>query len=173
MNTLSFKHMPRLLVAALLTLCITPAVCRASVEPELTMAVRQKNVMRVQLLLASGVNVNERDEGAEQTPLMRAVQVKDLSLVQILLAHGAAVNAQDDTGKTALMFAVEKDDAEIVRLLLRKGADDAVRDAGAVTAADIARKHGHALVLRMVTHSRTATAAKSGKQAGDRVIALQ
>src|ERR1051326_688607 len=91
----------RLLVIVLMLASIPASFCRASVEPELTMAVRNKDLKQVRLLLSEGANVNERDEGMEKTPLMRAVQVGDVAIVQILLAHGAAVNLQDDGGQTA------------------------------------------------------------------------
>jgi len=145
MNLNTLKHITCLVTIALVALCVPASLCQASVEPELTTAIRQKNVPRVQQLLASGANVNARDEGDEDTPLIWAVQVKDVALVQILLAHGAAINAQDDSGKTALMFAAERDNVEIIKLLLRKGADVSLRDAASATAADIAHAHGRTL----------------------------
>src|SRR5579871_491466 len=107
---------------------IPGSMCRASVEPELTMAIRHRNVQRVQILLSEGVDVNERDEGEEQTPLMRAVQVGDMTLVKMLIAHGADVRAQDDAGNTALMFAAQRGDYQIVQVLLENGADMSSRN---------------------------------------------
>src|SRR5690242_1307865 len=78
----------------------------ASVEPELTTAIRNKNIRQVQALLAQGANVDERDEGLEQTPLMWAAQGGEINVVQMLLARRADVNARDDEGNTALFFAV-------------------------------------------------------------------
>jgi ankyrin repeat protein len=167
------NHITRLCMIALVALCVPATVCQASVEPDLSAAVRQKNAAKVQELLANGADVNERDEGAEQTPLMRAVQVKDPALVQILLAHGAAVNAQDDFGKTALMFAAEKEDADIIKLLLRKGADASVRDARALTAADIARQSRRAPLRKLFAQPRTALSQKPGKHSEERVLALK
>jgi ankyrin repeat protein len=173
MKTNRLKYMTQLLTIALVALCVPASLCQASVEPELTMAIRQKNVAKVQQLLASGANIDERDESAEQTPLMRAVQVKDVGLVQILLAHGASVNVQDDFGKTALMFATENDDAEIIKALLRRGADASLRDARAVSAADIARGHGHARIFGLPAQSRMIANPKRGKPDGNRTLALK
>lgn len=163
------RHITRLLMIAL-TLGVPTASCHASVEPELTMAVRQKNVQKVQLLISNGANVNETDEGAEQTPLMRAVQVQDSALVQILLAHGAVVNAQDDFGKTALMFAAEKDNTEIVRMLLRKGADVEIPDAKSITAKDIARAHGRLNMLKVSARANQAASKSVARSSRDTVV---
>lgn len=171
-NTIPLTYITRLMIA-LVALCVPASLCHASVEPELTMAIRQKNAPKVQELLLSGVNINERDEGAEQTPLMWAVQSGDVALVQMLLAHGAAVNAQDDFGKTALMFATEKNDAGIVKLLLRSGANPSVRDANAVTVADIAHAHRCSAITRLLARSRIASAQKPTKPNSSRIVALQ
>lgn len=105
----------------------------ASVEPELTMAVRDKNIRQVQTLLARGANVNERDEGLEQTPLMRAAQVGERTIARLLLTYRADVNARDGAGNTALLFAVQRGDAGMVRLLLERGADVYDRDSEGFT----------------------------------------
>jgi ankyrin repeat protein len=175
-NILTLKHITRLMLIALVALCVPASLCQASVEPELTLAIRQKNVPKVQQLLDGGANVNERDEGDEQTPLMWAAQVKDTALVRILLERGAAVNAQDDFGKTALMFAVEKDDADIIKLLLRHGADVSVRTVKGAMAADIAHARGHVLVVKLLAHSQKIARRRPGRSFSNplnRVVALQ
>ncbi len=103
-------------------LCIPASLCYATVEPELTTAVRHKDIQRVATLLSEGVKVDERDEGAEQTPLMWAARTGSLAIVQNLLNHGAAVNAKDDFGATALDIALSKKHAQIVKLLTNQGA---------------------------------------------------
>ena len=97
----------------------------------------------VQLLLSEGVGVDERDEGAQQTPLMRAAQMGDTTIAQTLLAHGAAVNAQDNFGHTALMFAAEQGHADLVSLLLRSGAKPGLRDREGETALTFAQQKRH------------------------------
>ncbi|HLK61612.1 MAG TPA: ankyrin repeat domain-containing protein, partial [Chthonomonadaceae bacterium] len=129
---------------AALALCVPGSVSHAasflSVEPEITMAVRVHDLHHMLSLLAAGANVNERDEGMEQTPLMRAAQVGDATISQVLLDHGAVVNAQDDEGKTALMFAAEKGYTPVVRLLLERGASLDARTAEGATALTLARE---------------------------------
>jgi ankyrin repeat protein len=112
----------RLYLCLLIALCVSAPTCNATVEPELTTAIRHKNIQHVQTLLSEGVNVNERDGGNEQTPLMWAVQVGDVSIVQTLLHHGSNVNAIDDSGNTALTLAVQRGYRGIARVLVRQGA---------------------------------------------------
>lgn len=114
----------------------------ASDEPELTMAVRNQDVTQVQKLLSQGVDVEERDEGIQQTALMRAAQVGDDRIVQILLARHADINARDDAGNTALFYAVERGDTQLARILVSYGADPNMRNAQGNTALTLARKRG-------------------------------
>ena len=117
------------LALSISVLCVT-SQCWATVEPELTTAVRRQNVQRVQTLLSEGANINERDDGPERTPLMWAAVGGNVTIVQGLLNHGAVVNAKDDFGKTALMLAIENGHNRIARLLLDKGAKASVQRSG-------------------------------------------
>ena len=110
------------IVIAACALCIPASLCYATVEPELTTAIRHKAVQRVSTLLSEGVNVNERDEGAERTPLMWAAQIGSVSIVQSLLNHGASINARDDFGNTALDLALGKRNTLVAKLLASRGA---------------------------------------------------
>lgn len=154
--------------------CAPALVCHASDEPELSSAIRQKNIVRVRLLLSEGSGVNERDEGVQQTPLMRAAQMGDLEIAQTLIAHGADVNAQDDDGHTALMFAAEKGGTGMVDTLLRAGAKGGLRDRAGETALTLAQQGRHtALAKRLRLHAlRQDVAAKPVMQSVHRDIAL-
>ena len=105
--------------------------CFATVESELTSAIRHRDVQRVNTLLSEGVNVNEKDEGPEQTPLMWAVRARSAAMVQGLLRHGAAVNETDAFGNTALSLAIKSGNPQIVRLLQSHGAKNVAASAGA------------------------------------------
>src|SRR5262245_55366800 len=126
------------------------SICSASVEPELTMAVRDKNIGKVQTLLSRGVDVDERDEGGQQTPLMRAAQVGGPKIVRLLLAHRADVNARDDEGSTALTFAVKRGDITIARLLLERGADPYIEDARGDTVLTLAGRKGQKAMVTLL-----------------------
>ena len=119
---------PQPLSISRMCLCLAIAMCcpaipsQASVQPELTTAIRHKDIRQVHTLLSEGVNFNERDEGDEQTPLMWAAQVGDISIVQTLLHYNVNINAIDDSGNSALKLALQKGHTAIARLLIQKGA---------------------------------------------------
>ena len=139
-----------------LFLIYTPAIQsraasrRLTVEPELTMAVRRRSLPDVKRLLSEGANVNETDEGLEQTPLMRAAQVGDVVIARTLIAHGAAVNARDDANQSALMFAAAQGNSGLVQLLLDHGAVSGWRDSSGATARTFAVRTAHPQIVRLL-----------------------
>ena len=87
-------------------------------------ATHSGNLIRVQELIASGVNVNAaRDDG--KTPLLIASYKGHTEIANFLLAAGANVNAalNSDSGKTPLFFAVWRGHTEIVNALIAAGAN--------------------------------------------------
>src|SRR5579883_334151 len=133
-----------------LTVCLPASLCYASVEPELTMAVGRRDYQQTVALLSEGANVNERDEGAEQTPLMRAAQVGDAQIAEALLERGAEVNARDDDGNTALMLAVEKGSTQVAQMLIAWGADPSAHNAAGQTAISLARGKERPTLTRLL-----------------------
>jgi len=81
----------------------------------------------VELLLAKGAPVNERDLDL-YTPLTYAVRNNHKEVVELLINNGADVNAKNITflfsnrGQTPLAIALSQSNTEIVKLLLDKGA---------------------------------------------------
>ena len=153
----------RICLCLAIALCAPTIACHASVEPELITAIRHKDVRHVHTLLSEGVNVNERDEGDEQTPLMWAAQVGDLSIVQVLLHYKVDVNAIDDSRNSALMLAQRKGHTAIARLLMQRGARGTVTSAGANyatvaasqnTGTSAARDRRTAALLHKTSHSQ-------------------
>jgi uncharacterized protein len=138
------------IATALAGMTFLPSVCRASTESQLAMAVRHKDLPLVKTMLADGSDVNARDEGVEQTPLMRAALVGDPQIVKVLLEHGADVNAQDDDGNTALMLAANSGASRIVELLLQHGAEPNGRNVNGASALSLARSHGRVFIARMI-----------------------
>ena len=139
-----------LMAATVIGVSVSAPACRASTESRLAMAVRHKDLPVVLKLLADGDNVNERDEGMEQTPLMRAALFGDPQIVRALLEHKADVNAQDDEGNTALMLAASQGSARVVELLLQYGAIPDSRSETGTTALTIARSKGRMSVARLI-----------------------
>lgn len=140
----------QLLMITLCVFCVSGSVCLASVEPDITIAVRAKNLQQVKNLIAEGADVNERDEGEEQTPLMRAAQVGDTTIARLLLAHGAVVNTRDDFGHTALLFATQRGDTEMIKLLLQSGAHPEAQDLNALS---MTRNRRHTLAAKLLLHT--------------------
>ena len=86
-----------------------------------------------ELLLASGVNVNDQDEEG-LTALMVAARDGHAALLQQLLDRGAIVDVRMRLGWTALAYAARKGHPDIARRLLRAGADPTLRDRSGWTA---------------------------------------
>jgi hypothetical protein len=146
----------------------TPDGCRLLIERganvrrdggrALTFAVMGQHVETVRLLLAHGVDVNDKYHGAT-TPVMWAAGDDSLEILKTLLRHSPDLSARDEEGQTALMIAAigrpTEEDTYLpkpchVRLLLEHGARVGARNASGETALDIARKRGFAAVCRML-----------------------
>ncbi|KAI0559088.1 Ankyrin repeat containing protein [Gracilaria domingensis] len=84
-------------------------------------AARRNDMQRISQLLASGVDVNDKDAGGH-SPLLWATMEGSLQAVQKLLSAGADPNVTSLQGSTALMFAVSHNRPDIVAELLRVGA---------------------------------------------------
>ena len=81
----------------------------------------------IEMLVASGADINVRSDTQNTTPLMLAAKRGLTNAVKTLLEKGARVGAMDDEDKTALHYACQADNGskapeEIVQLLVEKGA---------------------------------------------------
>ena len=95
---------------------------------DLVEAVQSGNLERVRELIASGGDVNTRDEHGN-TLLKIATVMGHINVVNALLAAGADPNAGGPGRKDPLSMAVMYGDEQIVDALLRAGANvDAVND---------------------------------------------
>lgn len=74
-------------------------------RPPLLEAVIDRDIGRVQALVAEGADVNARDAGG-WSGLHFAAQNNDVAAIKLLLGAGADVNAQDSHGNTPLFRAV-------------------------------------------------------------------
>ncbi|MBC8217089.1 MAG: ankyrin repeat domain-containing protein, partial [Planctomycetes bacterium] len=81
----------------------------------------------VELLLANGAPVNERDLELK-TPLHYAVENRYEGIVELLLAHGAGINNKDRRGRTP-MDIISRNDNPIKKLLLVKAAETSIHAA--------------------------------------------
>jgi len=90
-------------------------------------AVEHSNSEMVQLLLASGANVNARNRN-EQTALMYLRENATVDMVRTLIAAGAEINAHDESGNTPLMTAAASCNLVVVNELISDGAYTDAKD---------------------------------------------
>ena len=88
----------------------------------LMFAARYGHRATVEVLLASGADVDMKSKLFGYTALMSAIVSGKVMVAKVLLDQSADVNARDDDGVTALTFAEELNDAVIIKLLKRHGA---------------------------------------------------
>jgi len=125
----------------------------------LHLAARTGDAAEVTRLLASGVDVNARDE-LGSTPLLDASWEGHEDVVQLLIAHGADVNAKHlEAGSTALQYAVLTGRAAIVRDLLHAGAHTDGRDRSSATALHVAAARGNQPVVELLLAAHADVAA--------------
>jgi ankyrin repeat protein len=92
------------------------------INKDLINAIENKDIKKVQELIKSGADVNERGLYGE-TALMYASQYDSLEITKELIKAGADVNASGVSGGTILISAVSGGNPEIVKELVRAGAN--------------------------------------------------
>jgi cytohesin len=115
------KHIPITTIAAVVLVTIAAVVlvgCGKS--DDIWTAAEEGNVEDVKGYLASGVNVDKRDESYGGTPLHFAAYSGN-EVVELLIANGADVNAKNQADATPLDKAIEKNRDETVSLLRKHG----------------------------------------------------
>ena len=88
-------------------------------DTAITLAIDQKSLKIVKLLLDHGVDPNGRGDYG-YTPLMLA---DTYEIVALLLKKGAKPNLRNENGDTAITFAANVNRVKIVNLLIKYGAD--------------------------------------------------
>ena len=85
-------------------------------------AIAISNIKMVNLILASGAQINFRNQFG-RTPLHRAADEDRLDIVSLLLAKGAEVNVRDCRGSTPLIASAEFASLPVIKLLVEAGAN--------------------------------------------------
>jgi len=106
----------------------------------LHLAVRNKPLNEIQLLIDSGASINATD-GMNQTSLHHAVLTEREDVVKLLVDSGADVNAKSSTGNTPLLVASILSDLASMKLLLDFGADPNIKNNNGETALSIIVKN--------------------------------
>lgn len=126
-------------------------------DPDLFAAAAQNNTAEIERLLATGANVNARDQ-AGWTPLHRAMErlasrptagtppdseiVATAKTVELLLSRGAEVNVRARNGIAPIHSAAATGQKTLVQLLIARGADVRVAGSDGVTALFLAAGRG-------------------------------
>lgn len=108
----------------------------------------------IELLLAHGVNVNQKDDYG-RTALFDAAAFgyepsRAQKILLLLIQHKADVNLQDKRGYSALMRATQSGNRETVKFLLARGADPALKNCDGQTALTIAESKDFTEIVRML-----------------------
>jgi len=85
----------------------------------LRIAIEEKNMDVIKLLLKAGANVNKADKYGN-APLYKAASTGQLEVVKLLIDNGADVNKANDNGNTPLYIAAEKGQLEVMKLANRE-----------------------------------------------------
>jgi ankyrin repeat protein len=123
------------------------SILLALATQELVEAARAGDRARVEALLSSGANVDEKDEQGS-TALMFAALRGDAKMVHALLAANANPNLRDAHGESALLLGAGRG-AEVVSALLAAGADPNLADAEGETPLLVAAA-GHEESVRLL-----------------------
>ncbi|MBC8257839.1 MAG: ankyrin repeat domain-containing protein [SAR324 cluster bacterium] len=125
-------------------------IAQVATNSSLMLEVKKQNLVKVQLLLDAGVDLELRDQNG-YTPLMQAVKLQNKELVKLLVVHGANVDIVDDVNESPLVWATSLEDVSIAKLLLSHGANP---DKGNFSPLMWAAFHGNYSMLTMLLKAR-------------------
>lgn len=114
--------------------------------PLICLAVRNDHKAAVDLLLASGADIDAVSMDRGNTALMDAAAEHKLEIMQLLVDAGASLNVQSKSGQTALILAVGQKAEDAASILLQAGADPYIKDALGMSA----QKYASLFKLEMV-----------------------
>jgi len=91
-------------------------------------ASKEGNITTVKELVASGVNINEKEAIINSTPLHYAAKHGKSEVVNWLITNGADINAKDADGNTALLLACIAKEESICVFLIEHGAKSRIKN---------------------------------------------
>lgn len=110
--------------------------------PVIVLAVAQRNLEIVKLLVENGARPDDRSKKDETSPLTLAASNGDLEIVTYLLDHQANIDQTGALRETALIKAARAHQNDVIKLLLDRGANVDETDASGATALDIVARAG-------------------------------
>jgi hypothetical protein len=116
---------------------------------ELINAAKEGDLKKLQELIKSGAQVNDRD-GFGDTAMIYAVNGGNLDMAKELIAAGADVNLKYGYGVTALMSSAMKNvNLDVVKELIKSGANvNMISDRGKMTAMMYAAEYGETDIVK-------------------------
>jgi ankyrin repeat protein len=121
---------------------VGPPLSPAELKQRLFPAAQAGDTGKIEQLLASGLDVNARNE-ENDTPLLVAAKHGRTEAVKLLLEKGADVEARNDARMTALTAAAAKGAVDAVKALAARGADVNHKTADGSGALALAAANGH------------------------------
>lgn len=82
----------------------------------------------VEKTLSNSMNISDRRDRQEATPLLIAVQHGHESIAYRLVASESNVNAQNEQGVSPLMLAIERQSASLVKHMMENKGDPSLKD---------------------------------------------
>lgn len=125
-------------------------------QPTLWDAVIDRDYVLVEQLIRKKADVNEENEGSNESPLHIASNYGYAEIVNLLLDHGAKANQVDTVfGESPLLFSCGEGHAEVVKVLLRHKANPNQTSVyegtgGATSPLFVACDRGHLSVVRLL-----------------------
>lgn len=110
--------------------------------PVIVLAVNERSIEIVKLLIENGARPDDRSKKDETSPLTLAAANGDLEIVTYLLDHKADVDLPGALRETALIKATRAHHNDVIKLLLERGANTDDTDSSGTTALEIAQRAG-------------------------------
>jgi hypothetical protein len=104
---------------------------------------KRNDLLRVQVCLALGMNVDSSKHPQSGSALHWAAFNGNIDIAEVLIDAGANLNILSNSSVTPLFTAAKRGHLEIVKLLVEKGADVAVECTDGMTAQSIALEEGY------------------------------
>jgi hypothetical protein len=143
------KYMNPFKLLITLVLVSSLVMACATMTP-LSKASRDGDINKINALISSGGNINERDPKWGWTPLHYAAYYNQIDAVKLLIEKGANVNIADEQGDTPLLLVAWFNNKDTINVLVDSGADINIRNRNGSTALIVAIKAGQIEIARML-----------------------
>lgn len=141
-------------LALFLVICSFVTVGKPMSEMPLHHAAKQNDVTRVIQLLATGEEIDVKDDSGA-TALLQATHANAVEVVRVLIEAGSDVNLKDKIQDSPYLYAGAHGHLEILKMMLAHGADLASTNRYGGTALIPAAERGHVETVRVLIEAGT------------------